>query len=91
VELRTSDGKRLLIEIRQEFCLGAMSCVAMAPKVFALDVTQLGLFRKSAEPLGVRELEPGEVDSETIILAAQSCPYQAIVVKDADTGQVLAP
>jgi ferredoxin len=67
--------------------LGAMSCVVLAPMVFALDVSQLGLKRKRDEPLGMRDVMAGEVESEEIIRAAQSCPYEAIRVRDATTGE----
>jgi ferredoxin/predicted CopG family antitoxin len=87
MELLTSDGKRLAVAIDQDKCLGAMSCVTLAPAVFAYDTTQKGLWRKRDEPLGMREVEEGEVDSEALILAAQSCPYKAIRLKDAGTGE----
>ncbi len=87
----TFDGRKLSIGVDQSDCLGAMSCVALASEVFALDVSQLGLSRKRDEPLGMRDVMEGEVDSGTIIRAAQSCPYQAIHVKDAATGEVIVP
>jgi len=83
----TSDGRNLVVSIDQDKCLGAMSCVTMAPKVFAYDDTTAGLYRKRAEPLGMREVEEGSVESETIELAAESCPYRAIRITDADTGE----
>ncbi len=90
-EIVTFDGKRLSVSVDQGKCLGAMSCVGLAPEVFALDVSQLGLTRKHDEPLGMRDVMEGEVDSETIIRAAQSCPYQAIRVRDAATGEEIVP
>jgi len=90
-EIVTSDDRRLSVSVDQGKCLGAMSCVALAPEVFALDVSQLGLRRKRDEPLGMRDVMKGEVDSETIIRAAQSCPYQAIHVNDAATGEEIVP
>jgi len=52
--------------------------VALAPRVFALDASSLG-----KEPLGMRDVEDREVDSQVIIDAARTCPYQAIYVRDA--------
>ena len=65
--------------------MGAESCVALAPQVFALDVANLG-FGTSQEPLGMRDVMDREVDSDTIIRAAKSCPYQAIYVRDSKNG-----
>lgn len=74
----TSDDRILVVEIEQTKCMGAESCVALAPRVFALDASNLG-----RDPLGMRDVEDREVDSQTIIDAARTCPYQAIYVKDA--------
>ncbi len=88
-EVATSDGKRLILTIEQDKCLGAMSCVSMAPSVFEYDITQRGLWRKQGEPLGMKNLDEEEVDSDTLRLAAESCPYQAIILKDALTGEII--
>ncbi len=85
-EIITSDDRKLSVRVEQDMCMGAMSCVSAAPAVFALDVSQLGLTRKHDEPLGMRDVLEREVDSETLIRAAQSCPYRAIRVIDAETG-----
>jgi ferredoxin/predicted CopG family antitoxin len=89
-EITTSDGHTLVVQIIQDKCMGAESCVVVAPTVFALDSSRLGGFRRGAEPLGMREVEERTVDSETVILAAKSCPYRAIYVKDVETGEELA-
>ncbi len=90
-EIVTSDGQKLIIGIDQEKCLGAMSCVTMAPSVFAYDDTSKGMWRRQHEPLGMHEVEEGEVNSETLKLAAESCPYQAIRIRDAATGEEIFP
>ncbi len=89
-EIMTSDERRLFVRIDQGKCAGAESCVSVAPPVFSLDVSQLGWGRKGSEPLGVKDVVERTVDSETIITAAVSCPYRAIYVKDAATGEELA-
>jgi ferredoxin/predicted CopG family antitoxin len=89
-EITTSDGKRLIVRIDQEKCAGAESCVQTAPSVFALDPTELGGFRRGALPLGMREVEEKTVDGDTIVVAAKSCPYRAIYVKDVESGEELA-
>jgi ferredoxin/predicted CopG family antitoxin len=88
-EIRTSDNKRIVLSIDQGKCMGAESCVLMAPNVFALDESNLGFGRSQAEPLGIRDIMEGEVDSDTVFEAARSCPYKAIHVKDYDTGEEL--
>ena len=86
----TSDEKKLLVRIIQSKCMGAESCVMVAPRIFSLDPKQLGVFRPGDAPLGVNPVPEGTIDSETIILAAKSCPYKAIFVKDSRTGEELA-
>ena len=88
-EVVTSEGRKLLLSIDQDKCLGAMSCVTLAPTVFAYDSTPKGHWRKKSEPLGMMDVEEGEVDGETMYHAAESCPYKAIVVKDAATGEII--
>ncbi|MDG7001809.1 MAG: ferredoxin [Nitrososphaerota archaeon] len=90
-EIRTSDNKRLILMIDQGKCMGAESCVAIAPNVFALDESNLGFGRSEDAPLAMRDVMEGEVDSDTVIEAARSCPYKAIYVKDSDTGEEIFP
>ena len=89
-EITTSEGKQLMVRIDQDKCAGAESCVQTAPAVFALDPGELGGFRRGAQPLGMREVEEKTVDSDTIVVAAKSCPYRAIYVKDLESGEELA-
>ena len=70
--------------------MGAESCVIVAPSVFALDLKQLGLFRKGSQPLGIKDVTDRTVGTETIVLPAKSCPFKAIYVKYAETGEELA-
>ncbi len=90
-EIVTLDERRLIVKVDQDLCVGAESCVTLAPEVFALDESQLGGPRWGSEPLGMREVEEKTLDSERIILAAKSCPYQAIIVHDAKTGEQIVP
>jgi len=89
-EIVTSDDKTLSVGVDQDLCMGAESCVAIAPEVFSLDETQLGR-RTSTEPLGMIDVEEGTVESDRIIRAAKSCPYKAIRVRDKKTDFQLAP
>lgn len=90
-EVVTEEGRRVILSIDQKECLGAMSCVQMAPSVFAYDTTWAGRWRKRQEPLGMMEVEEGSVKTETLRLAAEACPYSAISVRDAETGEQLYP
>jgi ferredoxin/predicted CopG family antitoxin len=90
VEILTSDDRTLSVGVDQDLCMGAESCVAIAPEVFSLDETQLGR-RTSTEPLGMIDVEERTIESEKIIRAAKSCPYKAIHVRDTKTEDSLAP
>ncbi len=61
-------------------CIGAGSCVAIAPKVFQMD----------KENKAVVISQDGNSDDDKL-LAAQSCPTAAIVVVDEETGEQIWP
>lgn len=65
------------IVIDRHLCIGAASCIAVAPGVFELD----------SENKAVVYSDKG-ADDETILLAAKSCPTQAILIFDEDGNQV---
>ena len=65
------------IIIDRDLCIGAASCVAIAPAVFALD-----------EENKAYVVNPDGADNETILLAAQSCPTRAIILLDKDGNQI---
>jgi ferredoxin/predicted CopG family antitoxin len=88
-EIVTQDNKRLILSIEQNLCMGAESCVRLAPEVFALDESRLN--GPDAEPLGMKEVMDREIHSEKITTAAQTCPYKAIRIIDAETGQQAFP
>ncbi len=68
------------IEILRDVCIGAASCVAIAPETFALD-----------EENKVVIVESDWDEDEIILAAAQSCPVFAIIVRDAQTGTQIFP
>jgi len=90
-EIVTQDNKRLILSVEQGKCMGAESCVELAPEVFALDYTNLGIGRSEDAPLAMREVMDREIHSEKILTAVQSCPYKAITLKDAETGEQIFP
>jgi len=79
------------LSIEQGKCMGAESCVELAPEVFALDPTNLGIGRSQDAPLAMRDVMDREVHSEKILTAVQSCPYKAITLKDLETGEQIFP
>ncbi len=86
-EVVTTDNRRLDLNIDKNKCLGAESCSALAPMVFALDLSHF----KDGAPLAMKDIMDRTVDTETIVRAAISCPYKAIMVKDAESGEELSP
>lgn len=65
------------VEVIRSKCIGAASCVAIAAKTFALD----------KEKKAVVISQGGDSD-DNMLLAAQSCPTAAIVVKDENGKQI---
>ncbi len=67
------------VKVLRPKCIGAASCVAIAPKVFGLDAKNLAFV-----------ISEDELD-DIKLLAAQSCPTAAIVVEDIETGSQVWP
>ena len=65
------------IVVDRNLCIGAASCIAVAPGVFELDSENKAVVYN---PLGA--------DDETILLAAKSCPTLAVLVFDEDGNQI---
>jgi ferredoxin len=81
--------QRLRLQIDWNSCMGAASCVSLAPTVFKLDDAALKSVFIGRAPLIL--LDEQSVDNETIFRAAQSCPYRAIHLIDADTATRFYP
>lgn len=65
------------VEVDRDICIGAAPCVTVAPGVFQLDEENKAYI-----------VDQNGADAETILLAAQSCPVQAIFVYDEDGKQI---
>lgn len=81
--------RRLRVRVDDSKCMGAGSCMIVAPSVFKLDET-----KHKAVFLSNFQLEVGNqrsVDNETLFWAAYSCPYYAIILEDEDTGERVYP
>ncbi|MCL4338703.1 ferredoxin [Patescibacteria group bacterium] len=68
------------VVVDRNLCIGAASCVAVAPKTFALDNEAKAIILDTAT----------EDSLDTIMDAAKSCPVAAIIIHD-DTGKQLFP
>lgn len=69
---------KLNVSIDRSLCIGAASCVAVAPKTFALDNEAKAIILDTA----------GEEQPEAILDAAKACPVAAIIVQDESGKQV---
>jgi len=72
-------GKIRRIAVDRAMCIGADSCVAVAPGVFQLDDEKLAYV-----------VDPDSTDEDTILMAAQSCPVLAILLFD-ENGKKIFP
>lgn len=72
--------RRLTMRIDRNLCIGAATCVAIAPKAWALDNEAKAIILDTA----------GEESDETLIEAAKGCPVMAIFITDA-TGKQIFP
>lgn len=69
---------KLTIKIDRDLCIGAASCVAVAPKTYALDNEAKAIFLPTAQ----EENESIQLD------AAKACPVAAIIITDENGKQV---
>lgn len=67
----------MLVIVDRNLCIGAASCVAIAPNTFRLDDENKAVV-----------VEIGKDDKDAVIAAAQSCPTLAITVIDDDGTQI---
>lgn len=68
------------IKVIRSLCIGAAACVGVSPATFVLDNDKKAVIIE------------GSTDSpENILMAAQACPTQAIVVIDTQTGKQVWP
>ena len=80
----------LKVDVDADKCLGFGSCVIVAPDVFRLDERPgKGVFRNEAK-LDVLDQSGGK-NFDNLLMAAQSCPTQAITIVDRKTGKRIYP
>lgn len=76
--ITTSDGKKLTVKVDRNLCIGAATCVAVAPKMFALDGEAKAILLDTS----------GEESYQSVMDAAKSCPVAAIILTDEQGTQV---
>jgi ferredoxin len=72
--------RNLTMRIDRNLCIGAATCIAIAPKAWALDDEAKAIILDTA----------GEESDQTLIEAAKGCPVAAIYLTD-DTGKQVFP
>lgn len=70
----------LKVTVDRDLCIGAATCIAVAPKTFVLDSEAKAIILKTAV----------EETNETIIDSAKACPVAAIIIED-EKGQKIFP
>jgi ferredoxin/predicted CopG family antitoxin len=84
IDIKTLEGEWVKVGIVEDLCLGTGFCAVLAPEHFSLERREIG-----AEPLGIADADEKLVDLERLRRAAESCPWRAIYLKDADTGDYI--
>jgi len=72
--------RNLKMWVDRDLCIGAATCVAIAPKTFVLDSEAKAIFLNSVD----------QDTDQTIIDAAKGCPVAAIIIED-DKGNKVFP
>lgn len=72
--------KNWTVHVDRDLCIGAATCVAIAPKAFVLDSEAKAIILDTVD----------EEDNETILDAARGCPTAAIIIKD-EKGEKVYP
>lgn len=78
VDKKTKRKKFSKIVVDRDACISAATCVVVSPDAFELDDDGIAVVKEGAL----------KVDENTLLIAAQSCPTQAIILYDDDGNQV---
>lgn len=68
------------ITVDRNLCIGAATCVALAPRAYVLDSEAKAVFLETAS----------EETDQSLLEAARGCPVMAISIKD-ETGKQIFP
>lgn len=72
--------RNLKVRVDRDLCIGAATCIAIAPKSYVLDSQAKAIILKSID----------EESEQTIIDSAKSCPVAAIFIED-EKGNKIFP
>jgi len=91
--MKNSKNEITKIVVDRNLCIGAASCIAVAPDVFELDEENKAVIKiknggKKSEKAQRENLENEAVTDEILKLAAESCPTKAIFLYDEKGEQV---
>jgi ferredoxin len=73
-------SSRYKIIVDRNLCIGAATCIALSPKVFQLDQENKAIV-----------IDPDGDTDDIILMAARSCPVNAVIVIDKKTGKQIYP
>ncbi|MFH1405323.1 MAG: ferredoxin [Patescibacteria group bacterium] len=83
---------KITIKVDPDLCIGAASCVTVAPDTFQMNENNKAwVLDHGKEPDGhtyERTFEVSDDEKEEIILAAQSCPTLAVLIYDEEGKQI---
>ncbi len=68
------------VEVKRDLCIGAGTCIDVAPEVFDFDGEEIAIV-----------VDEHGADDETLWEAAESCPVDAVFLYDEETGEQLYP
>ena len=71
-------GRTLKVVVDEELCEGTQSCIFTAP----------GVFERTDDDRTI-VIDPANAPEHDVIEAAMNCPFEAISVTDAETGENL--
>lgn len=71
---------KLKVKVDRDLCIGAATCVAVAPMTYVMDSEAKAIILKTA----VNDVP------DTVIEAAKACPVAAIIIED-ETGKRVFP
>jgi len=80
----------LKVKVDRELCIGAASCIAVAPDTFELDAEGKAVVKKKDGTMSSDYVAYSDInDNETNIMnASKSCPVNAIIIIEVDeTGK----
>ena len=85
---------KIKVKVDPDLCIGAASCVTIAPETFQLNDENIAVvLDHGEEPCGrvyERDMEVTAEEYEMILLGAQSCPTLAIFIFD-EAGEQVFP